>query len=100
MFKWGLIPAWAKDPSIGNKMINARAETLEEKPSFKGPLQRQRCIILADGLYEWKKVGPIKQPYRITMENSQLFSFAGIWDTWRLPAGEVINSCSIITNDS
>jgi putative SOS response-associated peptidase YedK len=97
MFKWGLIPSWAKDPSIGNKMINARAETLTEKPSFKFALQGRRCLTVADGFYEWKKVGLIKKPYRITLKNNELFAFAGLWDTWRSPSGEVINSCSIIT---
>ena len=97
MFRWGLIPSWAKDPSIGHKMINARAETINEKPSFKHSLQRKRCLIVADGFYEWKKEGTTKQPHRITLKNKKLFGFAGLWDTWKSPLGEIINSCSIIT---
>jgi len=97
MFKWGLIPYWAKDPSIGHKMINARAETVDEKPSFKTCLQRKRCLIVADGFYEWKKEGSSKRPHRITLKNKELFGFAGLWDTWKSPTGEIVNSCSIIT---
>jgi putative SOS response-associated peptidase YedK len=97
MFRWGLIPFWAKDPSIGNKMINARAETVDEKPSFKHSLQRKRCLVLADGFYEWKKEGSTKRPHRISLKNKDLFGFAGLWDTWKSPAGDIINSCSIIT---
>jgi len=97
LFKWGVIPFWAKDPSIGHKMINARAETVDEKPSFKSCLQRKRCLIVADGFYEWKKEGSTKRPYRITLMNKELFGFAGLWDTWKSPTGEIVNSCSIIT---
>lgn len=97
MFKWGLIPFWAKDPTIGDKMINARAETVEEKPSFKTSLQRKRCLILADGFYEWKKEGSAKRPHRIILKNKELFGFAGLWDTWKSREGDIINSCSIIT---
>ena len=96
MFRWGLIPYWAKDPSTGHKMINARAETIDEKPSFKHSLQRKRCLIVADGFYEWKKEGPTKRPHRITLKNKELFGFAGLWDTWKSPDGD-INSCTIIT---
>ena len=97
MFRWGLIPFWAKDPAIGNKMINARAETVDEKPSFKTCLQRKRCLIVADGFYEWKREGTVKRPYRITLKNKELFGFAGLWDTWTSPTGEIMNSCSVIT---
>lgn len=96
MFRWGLIPFWAKDPTIGHKMINARAETVDEKPSFKHSLQRKRCLIVADGFYEWRKEGRTKRPYRITLKNKELFGFAGLWDTWKSPTGD-INSCTIIT---
>ena len=96
-FKWGLIPYWTKDPSIGHKMINARAETVDEKPSFKTCLQRRRCLIVADGFYEWKKEGATKRPHRITLKSQELFGFAGLWDTWKSPTGELINSCTIIT---
>ena len=97
MFKWGLIPYWAKDPSIGNKMINARAETVDEKPSFKHSLQRKRCLIVADGFYEWKREGSTKRPHRITLKNKERFGFAGLWDTWKSPGGDIVNSCTIIT---
>lgn len=97
MFRWGLIPFWAKDPSIGNKIINARAETVDEKPSFKHSLQRKRCLILADGFYEWKKEGSSKRPYRVTLKDRELFGFAGLWDTWKSSAGDIVNSCTIIT---
>lgn len=99
-FKWGLIPSWAKDPAIGNKMINARAETIDEKPAFKTLLQHKRCLILADSFYEWKKSGSVKQPYRITLKNNSLFSFAGLWDSWVAPTGEVVNTCTLITTPS
>lgn len=97
MFRWGLIPYWAKDESIGNKLINARAETLEEKPSFRQSLKQKRCLVLADGFYEWKKEGRLKKPYRITLRDGKPFAFAGLWDSWMTPAGEIINSCTIIT---
>ncbi len=97
MFQWGLIPYWSKDPAIGNKMINARAETIDTKTSFKHCFQRQRCLILADGFYEWKREGKSKIPYRFMLDDRRLFGFAGIWDTWKSPDGQAINTCSIIT---
>ncbi|MDQ7092741.1 SOS response-associated peptidase [Desulfosporosinus sp. PR] len=100
LFKWGLIPYWAKDASIGDKLINARAETLEEKPSFRGLLARKRCLIIADGFYEWKEEGRRKKPYRITLQDGKSFAFAGLWDSWLSPAGQTINSCTIITTTS
>lgn len=97
-YKWGLIPFWAKDKKIGNKMINAKAETILEKASFKNPFKRKRCLVLSDGFYEWKKVNPKEKiPYRIKMEDDSLFAMAGIWDTWKNEAGELINSFAIIT---
>ena len=95
--RWGLIPHWAKDINIGSKMINARAETLDEKPSFKHLLKRKRCLIPADGFYEWRHEGKIKRPFRITLKSEEPFAFAGLWDTWKTPTGEEIKSCSIIT---
>ena len=99
-FRWGLIPAWSKDPKIGNRMINARAETLSEKPSFRNPYRRRRCLVLADGYYEWRKdpVGGAKTPFYIRMASEMPIAFAGLWDAWR-PQGEVepVLSCSIIT---
>ena len=97
MFRWGLIPFWAKDPSIGNRLINARAETVNEKPSFRHSLQQKRCLVIADGFYEWKKEGSTKRPYRITLLNKEPFGFAGLWDTWKSPTGDIVNSCTIIT---
>lgn len=97
LLKWGLIPYWAKDPAVGSKLINARAETLEERPSFKYPLRQRRCLVLADGFYEWQQTGRTKIPYRIALHDRPLFTFAGLWDTWRSPAGSTISTCSIIT---
>ena len=99
-FRWGLIPPWAKDPKIGNRMINARAETLSEKPSFRNAYRRRRCLVLADGYYEWRKElgGEAKTPFYIRMASEKPFAFAGLWEAWR-PQGEVepVLSCSIIT---
>src|SRR5437870_4445917 len=97
LFRWGLIPSWAKDVSIGNKMINARAETLLEKPSFKKSFQTRRCLIISDGFYEWKKIGTKKQPYYIRLKEAPAFALGGIWDRWISPEGEVIESATIIT---
>ena len=99
MMHWGLIPSWASDPSIGNRMINARAETLAEKPSFRGALAKRRCLILADGFYEWKKEGKQKQPYLIGMPDGRPFAFAGLWDCWKRQ-GEPLQSCTIITTQA
>ncbi|HEV2581867.1 MAG TPA: SOS response-associated peptidase [Ktedonobacteraceae bacterium] len=95
--RWGLIPSWAKDESIGARMINARAETLTEKPSFKGLLRSKRCMILADGFFEWKQEPGGKTPMFITMADGQPFAFAGLWDSWKSPSGEPLRTCTIIT---
>lgn len=96
--RWGLIPHWSKDVRIGAKMINARRETLLEKPAFMNLLKSKRCIIPMDGFYEWKKNGNIKVPFRIKISNQEIFSVAGLWDTWHCPDNnEIINSCTIIT---
>ena len=99
MLKWGLIPSWAKDPSIGYKMINARTETVAEKPSFRKSFKHQRCLILADGFYEWKREGKAKQPYYIHFKDSRPCAFAGLWERWedKQKADTVIESCTIIT---
>ena len=97
MMKWGLIPFWAKDPSIGNRMINARAETVAEKPSFRNAFTRRRCLIVADGFFEWRKEGKTKTPMRIILKNGEPFGFAGLWETWKSPEDELIRSCTIIT---
>ena len=95
--RWGLIPSWAKDMSIGNRAINARAETLAERPMFRAALRRRRCLILADGFYEWTGTGKARQPMRILLTTGEPFAFAGLWETWTNPEGEMVNSCTIIT---
>ncbi len=97
LFQWGLVPFWAKDPSIGSRMINARAETLAEKPAFKNALTRRRCVIPADGFYEWKKIGSSKQPMYIRRHDGELFGFAGLWEEWISPDGSPLQTCTIIT---
>ena len=99
MLRWGLIPSWAKDPEIGNRMINARAETVAEKPSFRAAFRRRRCLVVADGFYEWQKRphGP-KQPYYITVGNGGPFGFAGLWERWSDPIEDYpVESCAIVT---
>ena len=100
-FVWGLIPMWAKDPAIGNKLINARGETLEEKPAFRGSLKYKRCLILAYGFYEWKGADgkKVKTPFFIHMKDRKPFAFAGLWDSWNSPDGSLIKSCTIITTE-
>jgi putative SOS response-associated peptidase YedK len=95
-YRWGLIPFWAKDPSIGNKLINARAESIVDKPSFKQAFRLRRCLVLSDGFFEWKK-SKDKTPYRICFQDHSPFSMAGIWENWKNPEGEVIRSFSIVT---
>jgi putative SOS response-associated peptidase YedK len=100
-FIWGLIPMWAKDPTIGNRLINARGETVAEKPSFRGAFKYKRCLILADGFYEWK-ANPgtkTKTPYFIHMKDRKPFVFAGLWDSWESPDGSSIKTCTIITTE-
>ena len=98
-FVWGLIPMWAKDPSIGNRLINARGETVAEKPSFRGSLKYKRCLVLADGFYEWKAQPgkKTKTPFYIHMKDRQPFAIAGLWDTWNSPDGSSIKTCTLIT---
>lgn len=98
-FIWGLIPMWAKDPGIGSRLINARAETLAEKPSFRSSLKYKRCLILADGFYEWRPSGKTKLPYFIHMNDRKPFAFAGLWDAWNSPDGAQIKTCTIITTE-
>ena len=96
--QWGLIPFWSKDPNSGRKMINARAETVRSKPSFRSAFRSRRCLILADGFYEWKTLAEGgKQPYHIQMRDGSPFAFAGLWEQWVGNSGETIESCSIIT---
>ena len=100
-FVWGLIPMWAKDPQIGNRLINARGETLAEKPAFRGSLKYKRCLILADGFYEWKSAQgkKAKTPFFIHMKDRKPFAFAGLWDSWNSPDGSQIKTCTIITTE-
>lgn len=96
--KWGLIPFWAKDPKIGNKLINAKAETISEKPSFKHAFAKRRCLIPADGFFEWRKRGKEpSQPIYVRRRDDGLFAFAGLWEVWRTPEGETLETCAIIT---
>ena len=96
-FQWGLVPAWAKDTSMAPKLINARAETVADKPSFRSSFKRRRCLILADGFYEWMADGPNKQPWYFTLSTGEPFAFAGLWDTWKGEADAAYHSCTIIT---
>lgn len=97
IFQWGLIPSWSKDPSMGSRLINARAETVHEKPAFRAPFQRKRCLILADGFFEWKALDKGKQPYFIHLKSGKPFAFAGLWDHWTSPEGDERMTCTIIT---
>jgi putative SOS response-associated peptidase YedK len=95
--RWGLVPWWAKDQSIGNKLINARAETLTEKASFKRLLGLRRCLVPANAFYEWRKEGKQKTPMLIRLKGDETFAFAGLWETWRKPDGNLLESFTIIT---
>ncbi len=97
--RWGLIPSWAKDPNIGARMFNARAETVAEKPSFRSAFKARRCLVVADGFYEWKKLDRGKQPHRIGLSEGGPFAFAGLWEHWQGGDGEPIDSCTIITTE-
>jgi putative SOS response-associated peptidase YedK len=99
-FQWGLVPFWAKDPSIGNKMINARAETVAEKPAFRAALTRCRCLLPADGFYEWDKAGGTRQPLHFRRRDGALFGFAGLWEEWQSPDGSPLRTCTIITTEA
>ena len=98
--RWGLIPSWAKDPAIGNRMINARAETVATKPAFRVALRKRRCLIPADGFFEWTPAGRRKQPVYIALKNREPFGFAGLWEAWTSPEGQEITSCTIITTEA
>ncbi|MBP9591052.1 MAG: SOS response-associated peptidase [Steroidobacteraceae bacterium] len=95
---WGLVPSWSKDRAIGARMINARGETLREKPSFRSAYRRRRCLVLADGYYEWQRSGAVKQPFFISLASGEPFGMAGLWETWSDPAGgDPFESCCIVT---
>lgn len=111
LLQWGLVPFWAKDPSIGSRMINARAETLAEKPAFRAAFRKRRCLVLADGFYEWLRSTPEatgrsgqkasggKQPLRIALASGEPFAFAGLWETWDAPDGSVLRTFTIVTGE-
>lgn len=104
MLRWGLIPVWADDPSIGSRMINARSESAAEKPAFREAFKRRRCLLVADGFYEWQapsEKGGRKQPYYVALSSGEPFAFAGLWERWRNPSDQsVIESCTILTTDA
>lgn len=97
LLRWGLVPNWAKDPSIGHKLNNARGESVAEKPSFRDAFRRRRCLIPADGFYEWKTEGKLKLPYYISLKSGEPMALGGLWESWRAPDGEVLRTCCIIT---
>ncbi len=100
LFQWGLIPSWSKDPTIGARMINARAETAAAKPAFRAAMKRRRCLIPASGFYEWAKADAVKQPFYIRMKDDKPFAFAGLWEQWCGEDGSEIDSCTILTTDA
>ena len=99
MLRWGLIPPWAKDEKIGYKMINARAETAAEKPSFRNAFKKKRCLVVADSFYEWQKTTDRKIPMRIKLKSGEPFAFAALWESWKAPDGRQVNTCSILTTE-
>jgi putative SOS response-associated peptidase YedK len=99
--RWGLVPFWAKDPSIGNRMINARAETVAEKPSYRNAYKHRRCLVLADGFYEWRRQGDTKTPYYISLVSGEPFALAGLWEDWTdKESGESLQTTTLITTDA
>lgn len=100
LLRWGLIPYWAKDSAIGFKTVNAMSETAAEKPAFREAMRKGRCLLPADGFYEWQKLGKGKQPYNIGMADGSVFAFAGLWDRWRSPADDLLETCTVLTTDS
>ena len=101
MLRWGLVPFWAKDPSIGNRMINARAETVAEKPAFRAAYRHRRCLVLADGFYEWHREGSVKTPYYISSADGQPFAFAALWENWNSKdTDESVQSTTLITTEA
>lgn len=101
MLRWGFVPPWARDPSVGYKMINARAETVAEKPAYRDAFAKRRCLILADGFYEWQREGRAKQPFHITRADGAPFAFAGLWTGWKDPADDQwLRTCTIVTTEA
>ncbi|MBF2066291.1 MAG: SOS response-associated peptidase [Calothrix sp. C42_A2020_038] len=100
LLRWGLIPSWSKDPNIATKLINARSETVAEKPSFRSAFKKRRCLIVASGFYEWQHREGKKQPFYFQLEDKQPFGFAGLWEHWLSPDGEEIDTCTILTTSA
>ena len=99
MLHWGLVPSWVKDPKIGARMINARSETAAQKPSFRAAFRRRRCLVIADGFYEWQKQNGAKQPFFIHFRDARPFAFAGLWEHWLGPDASEIESCTLLTTE-
>lgn len=97
LLRWGLVPSWSRDPAVGSRLINARTETVREKPSFRNAFRRRRCLIPASGFYEWLQEGRRKQPYYVRMRDGRVFAFAGLWERWEAPEGGSIETCTILT---
>ena len=97
MVRWGLIPSWAEDPKIGHRLINARSETVAEKPSFRAAFRRRRCLIPVDGYYEWQKTAAGKQPFLILLPSKGPFAIAGLWESWHAPDGSTLETCTLLT---
>lgn len=100
LLRWGPVPSWAKDPSVGARMINARSETAAEKPAFRTALRQRRCLIPADGFYEWQAAAGGKQPYHIRLADGGLMAFAGLYEHWKAPDGEWLHTCTILTTEA
>jgi putative SOS response-associated peptidase YedK len=100
LLKWGLVPPWARDPKVGVKHINARSETVADRLAFRYPFRKRRCLLPADGFYEWAAAGRRKQPFLFTVDDSSLFGFAGLWEHWEGKDGELIESCTILTTEA
>ena len=98
--RWGLVPRWASDPSVGSKMINARSEGITEKPSFREAFRKRRCLVTADGFYEWKTEGKAKQPFAICLAGGEPMALAGLWEGWRAPDGSIMRTCTIVTGEA
>ena len=97
--RWGLIPSWAKDPAIGSRMINARAETAADKPAYRAAFRRRRCLVVADGFYEWQRTGSRKQPYFVHRRDDRPFAFAGLWESWEGPDHSALQTCALLTTE-
>jgi putative SOS response-associated peptidase YedK len=98
--RWGLIPSWATDPAIGNRLVNARAETAPEKPAFRAAFRQRRCLVPADGFYEWLSQGRTKQPFYFRQRDGEPFAFAGLWERWHDPHDGVVETCTLLTTDA